>query len=50
MTLIVRTAGPPLTLASAVTREVHSLDPDQPVADIRTMERSGESVDGRSAV
>jgi putative ABC transport system permease protein len=39
MTLIVRTAGPPLALASAVTREVHSLDPDQPVADIRTMEQ-----------
>ena len=38
MTLIVRTAGPPLVLASVVTREVHSLDPDQPVADIRTME------------
>jgi predicted permease len=38
MTLTVRTAGPPLSLASAVTREVHSLDPDQPVADIRTME------------
>jgi len=38
MTLTVRTAGPPLGLASAVTREVHSLDPDQPVADIRTME------------
>ena len=39
MTLIVRTEGPPLSLASAVTREVHSLDPDQPVADIRTMEQ-----------
>ena len=38
MTLVVRTAGPPLRLASAVTREVHALDPDQPVADIRTME------------
>ena len=38
MTLVVRTAGPPLSLASAVTREVHSLDPDQPVADVRTME------------
>jgi len=38
MTLIVRTAGPPLRLGSAVTREVHTLDPDQPVADIRTME------------
>jgi putative ABC transport system permease protein len=38
MTLVVRTAGPPLSLASAITREVHSLDPDQPVADVRTME------------
>jgi ABC-type antimicrobial peptide transport system permease subunit len=38
MTLTVRTAGPPLRLATAVTREVHSLDPDQPVADTRTME------------
>ena len=38
MTLVVRTAGPPLALASAVTREVHQLDPDQPVADVRTME------------
>jgi putative ABC transport system permease protein len=38
MTLIVRTAAPPLSLASAVTREVHLLDPDQPVADIRTMD------------
>jgi putative ABC transport system permease protein len=38
MTLAVRTAAPPLTLASAVTREVHQLDPDQPVADLRPME------------
>jgi putative ABC transport system permease protein len=38
MTLTVRTSGSPMRLASAVTREVHSLDPDQPVADIRTME------------
>ena len=38
MTLTVRTAGSPLGLASAVVREVHQLDPDQPVADVRTME------------
>ena len=38
MTLTVRTAGPPLALASAVTGEVHRLDPDQPVADLRPMD------------
>jgi putative ABC transport system permease protein len=38
MTLAVRTQGPPLALASAVTGEVHRLDPDQPVADLRPME------------
>ena len=38
MTLAVRTAGSPLGLASAVTREVHQLDPDQPVADLRPMD------------
>ncbi|MGD0773141.1 MAG: ABC transporter permease [Candidatus Solibacter sp.] len=38
MTLVVRTAGAPLRLASAVESEVRRLDPDQPVADVRTME------------
>ena len=38
MTLVVRTAGAPLRLASAVASEVRQLDPDQPVADVRTME------------
>ena len=42
MTMVVRTAGPkgapPLSLASAVEREVHQLDPDQPVAGARSME------------
>jgi putative ABC transport system permease protein len=38
MTLTVRTAGPPMALASALIREVHQLDPDQPVADVRPME------------
>jgi putative ABC transport system permease protein len=42
MIMVVETAGPkgaqPLSLASAVEREVHQLDPDQPVADMRSME------------
>ena len=38
MTLAVRSDGPPLALGAAVRREVQRLDPDQPVADIRTME------------
>jgi putative ABC transport system permease protein len=37
MTLTVRTAGDPLVLAPAVERMVRSLDKDQPVADVRTM-------------
>jgi putative ABC transport system permease protein len=38
ITLALRSDGPPPTLASAAQREIHRLDPDQPVADIRTME------------
>ncbi len=42
MVMVVRAAGPkgapPLSLASAVERAVHQLDPDQPVADARSME------------
>jgi putative ABC transport system permease protein len=38
MAMVVRTAGPPLSLASAVERELHQLDPDQPVADVRSMD------------
>jgi putative ABC transport system permease protein len=42
MTMVVRTTGPkgapPLSLACTVEREVHQLDPDQPVADMRSME------------
>jgi len=34
----VRTGGAPMALASAVEREVHQLDPDQPVADVRPMD------------
>ena len=37
MTLVVRSARAPMSVASAVEREVHSLDPDQAVAAIRPM-------------
>jgi len=38
MVMVVRTAGPPGSLASALQREVHKLDPDQPLTDMRPME------------
>jgi putative ABC transport system permease protein len=37
MTLTVRTAGDPLPLAAAIERTIRTLDKDQPVADVRTM-------------
>jgi putative ABC transport system permease protein len=37
MTLTVRTAGDPLPLAAAVERAIRTLDKDQPVSDVRTM-------------
>ena len=39
MYLSVRTTGDPLALAAAVRNEIRNIDPDQPVADIRTMEQ-----------
>jgi putative ABC transport system permease protein len=39
MTFALRTARPPLTLAAAMEREIHQLDPDQPVTDVRPMEQ-----------
>jgi ABC-type antimicrobial peptide transport system permease subunit len=38
MTLVVRTAGDPEPLAAGVTAQVRALDPDQPVADVRTFD------------
>ena len=38
MTMVVQASGAPLSLASAVAREVRQLDPDQPVADARSMD------------
>jgi len=39
MTLTVRAAADPLTLAPSIEREIQSLDKDQPVADVRTMDQ-----------
>ena len=39
MTLTVRTAGNPLGSARAIEAEIHALDKDQPVSDVRTMEQ-----------
>jgi putative ABC transport system permease protein len=39
MTIVVRTEGEPLSLAPAAQREIQAIDPDQPVADVRTMEQ-----------
>ncbi|MFL6591037.1 MAG: ABC transporter permease [Chthoniobacterales bacterium] len=41
VTLLVRVAsGDPLSLAAAVKREIESIDPDQPVAQVSTMEKN----------
>ncbi|HEX8898522.1 MAG TPA: ABC transporter permease, partial [Chthoniobacterales bacterium] len=41
VTLLVRVAaGDPLNLAAAVKREIESIDPDQPVASVSTMEKN----------
>ena len=37
--LVIRTQGDPTSVTAAVRREVHAVDPDQPVSDIRTMEQ-----------
>ena len=36
--LVIRTAADPLSLAAAARRAIHSVDPDLPAADVRTME------------
>ncbi len=43
--LVIRTTNDPVSLAAAVRREVAAIDPNQPVANIKTMERwASESV------
>jgi predicted permease len=47
MFLVARTANAPLSEASAAERAVHEMDPQQPVADVRAMDRIvDESVAG----
>jgi putative ABC transport system permease protein len=38
MTLVIRTQGEPTAVANAARNVIRSLDPEQPVADVRTME------------
>lgn len=38
MTLVARTASDPNALAAAAIREIHAIDPDQPVSDVQPME------------
>ena len=37
--VVIRTQGDPAGLAAAVRKEVQAIDPDQPVADVKTMEQ-----------
>jgi putative ABC transport system permease protein len=39
MNFVIRSAIDPASLTAAATREIHALDPDQPVADVRTLEQ-----------
>ncbi|HKG12067.1 MAG TPA: ABC transporter permease, partial [Pyrinomonadaceae bacterium] len=48
MTLAVRTAGDPAEMAPAVRREISSIDPDQPVSDVRTMNQVMAETVGRA--
>ena len=38
MTLVLRAARPPMSLALAVEREIHQLDPDQPVTEVKPLD------------
>ena len=39
MAVVVRTAGDPAAMTSAVRREIMKLDPEQPISNVRTMEK-----------
>ena len=39
MTLTVRTSGDPMSMAQVVEHEIQSIDKDQPVSDVRTMDQ-----------
>jgi putative ABC transport system permease protein len=48
MTLVIRTEGDPAAMAPAVRHEIASLDPDQPVSDVRTMNQVMADTVGRA--
>jgi putative ABC transport system permease protein len=46
--LVIRTSVAPSSLAAAVRREIHAVDPDQPVSNVRTLDEIlGEETAGR---
>jgi putative ABC transport system permease protein len=46
--LVIRTKGDPLTLVASVREQVHQVDPDQPIANVRTMDQVlGEQTSSR---
>jgi len=48
MTLVIRTDGDPTAIAPAVQREIRSLEPNQPVSNVRTMNQVMSEYVGRS--
>ncbi|PYV20246.1 MAG: hypothetical protein DMG24_23425, partial [Acidobacteria bacterium] len=48
--MAVRTEGDPLRVVSAVRRQVTSIDRDQPVADVKTMDEVVEESEGQRRV
>ncbi|HYP01333.1 MAG TPA: FtsX-like permease family protein, partial [Pyrinomonadaceae bacterium] len=48
MTIVMRTNGNPMNLAAAARREIQSIDKDQPVADVRTMQSWIDELTARS--
>jgi putative ABC transport system permease protein len=48
--LVIRAAGDPLSLVPAVRREVHAVDPDEPLSNIATMEQQLDDQTGTRGV
>jgi putative ABC transport system permease protein len=48
MTLVLRTDGDPVQIAPAVRKALREIDPDQPVADVRTMDEVIATTVGRA--
>ncbi|HKH49586.1 MAG TPA: ABC transporter permease [Thermoanaerobaculia bacterium] len=48
MTLVLRTAGDPADLVPSVRSAIRAIDPEQPIADVRTMRRVMSEFNGRA--